>query len=377
MDLTEQELINLMDRAKVHIMRLPDQTFMTHVLCRTVHSFSKDIPTAGTDGINVLYNRQFFAEHCKSVEERAGLITHEDFHIILEHPLRFKEMGLDQQRANAAADYYINLMIKDIPGLKLPEGGLIDEKYRGWSFREIYDDLPDDIEPPMEDVLEPNGDVTPEELKEQIDQILVEAAIAAEQAGDSIGSIPADIRRYVDELVNPRVPWWRILRRYMTEVAKTDYSIRKPNRRYFPTFHLPSATGEAVCDIATAVDVSGSISENDFKAYLSEAVYIMDQLKPKKMSFLQWDTTVKQTDVCTTKQELLDVKFAGWGGTNVEPTLQWALENKPKVMLIFTDGHFRKPKLKPKCPVIWIIVNNKNFKADFGKVIHYNPLDNR
>jgi len=377
MELTTKELTNLMDRTKVHIMRLPDHTFMTHVLCRTLHKFSNDLPTAGTDGIEVLYNPTFFAEHCKDVEERAGLMTHEEFHIILEHPLRFKEMGLNHARANAAADYYINLMIKGIPGLKLPEGGLIDEKYRGWSFREIYDDLPDDTKPPMDDVLEPNGDVTSEELKQQIDQILVEAAIAAEQAGDSAGSIPGDIRRYIDGLVNPRVPWWRILRRHMTEVAKTDYSMRRPNRRYFPTWHLPSASGESVCDIATAVDVSGSITEKDFQAYLSEATYIMDQLKPKKMSFLQWDTQVKQTDVCTTKKELLDVQFAGWGGTDVDPTLQWALDNKPKVMIIFTDGYFRNPKIKPKCPVIWIIVNNKNFKADFGKVIHYDPADNR
>ena len=110
---------------------------------------------------------------------------------------------------------------------------------------------------------------------------------------------------------------------------------------------------------------------------MSEAAYIMDQLKPKKMSFLQWDTQVKQTDICTTKQELLNVKFAGWGGTDVDPTLQWAIDNKPKVMLIFTDGYFYEPTIKPKCPIIWIIVGNPDFTASFGRVIHYNPDDNR
>ena len=379
---TDAELQKEMDRTKIHLMRQADQTFLTHVLCRTDHKFSDVVPTAGTDGLGVLYNKQFFMEHCKSVQERAGLMVHENFHIILEHPMRFKEMGLDQQRANAAADYYINLMIKDIPGLDLPEGGLVDEQYRGWSFKKIYDALPDDTQPPMDDVLSPGdteatADKTSTEIKAAVDQILIEAGMASMRAGDKPGSIPGEIERYIDELINPRMPWWRILRRFMTDYAKTDYSMKRPNRRFFPDAYLPTLEGESICDIATAVDVSGSVSQDDFNAYLSEAAYIMGQLKPKKMSFLQWDTQVKQTDVCTTKQELLNVKFAGWGGTDVDPTLQWAIDNKPKVMLIFTDGYFYEPTIKPKCPVIWVIVGNPDFTAPFGRVIHYNPDDNR
>lgn len=371
------DITKAMNQAKIHLLSLADQVFLSHVMCRTKHIIDAAIPTAGTDGVDIMYNPKFFTEHCKCVEERAGLVVHELLHIILEHPIRFKEQGLNHHRANRAADYYINLLIDKIDGVKLPEGGLLDKKYEGWSFREIYDDLDDDDKPaPMDDLLDPGSNQqgkSADDIKQELDQILVEANQAAEKAGNNPGNIPGEVRRYIDDLLNPKVPWFRILRRHMSEYAKTEYSMQKPNRRFFPEHYLPTLHGEAICDIASSVDTSGSVSPADFQAYVSENVHIMQSLKPKRLHFLQFDTKIKAHDVCQTKQELLDVEFKGYGGTNIQPVMQWAEEKKPKLLLVFTDGFFRKPTINPGIPVYWIIVGNPKFTAPFGRVIHYTP----
>jgi predicted metal-dependent peptidase len=46
------------------------------------------------------------------------------------------------------------------------------------------------------------------------------------------------------------------------------------------------------------------------------------------------------------------------------------MENKPDWLVIFTDGCFNFPSIRPKCPVIWIIHRNPGWKAPFGKTIH-------
>jgi predicted metal-dependent peptidase len=96
-------------------------------------------------------------------------------------------------------------------------------------------------------------------------------------------------------------------------------------------------------------------------------------MKPNKISLLQFDTQIKNVSVLKSVNDLRNVRFEGRGGTLIEPVLNWAVINKPQLLLIFTDGEFYfnddDPIIKSK--VIWLIHNNKRFKAPFGKVIHY------
>ena len=64
------------------------------------------------------------------------------------------------------------------------------------------------------------------------------------------------------------------------------------------------------------------------------------------------------------------VVFHGRGGTKIDPVMEWAKENKPDWLIVFTDGCFSAPTINPKVPVIWNIHGNKGWTAPFGKVIH-------
>jgi predicted metal-dependent peptidase len=150
--------------------------------------------------------------------------------------------------------------------------------------------------------------------------------------------------------------------------------MRRPNKRYFPSYHLPTlhSTGQLI-DIAIAVDISGSVSDNDFAQFVSETHNIIKVLKPKSISLLHFNTKIVGVDKVKDTRSLLNVKFSGRGGTAIQPVLQWATDNKPKVILIFTDGEFGMGNaVKPKhSEVVWLIHNDTSFKSPFGKIINY------
>lgn len=357
-----------LSRAKIHLMSTPDTTFFSVVCCNLLHEWTKKLPTAATDGVRIFYNEEFFM-HCKPAE-RIGLLLHEILHVVFQHMLPLPT-GWNHRKANRAMDYAINLII-DKAKFKLPDGALLDYQYDGMGWKEIYEllDDEDDDDLPMDDIIICDGNGSA--LKDQIDDIIVQAAQASQQAGDSAGAIPGAVQRYLDDLLRPQIPWHTVMRKFFTKLAKVNYSFIKPNRRFFPQgILMPSMTGMKVSKGAVGVDTSGSVSIPMFNDMVAETAAILRDQQPEVLHFLQFDTRICQHDELKTLRELKSVQFSGCGGTDIEPIMQWAKEENPNWLIVFTDGYFSDPKTKPKCPVIWVIHSNPSYKAPFGKTIHY------
>jgi len=117
-------------------------------------------PTAYTDGRNKFYGREFVLRKASKLSKMIGLVLHENLHVLLLHVIRLeKEFKEDAQTANAAADYAVNAIIMHISDqtklpngqrwCELPEGGLYDPMFKGWSVREIFDYLTKGKIPPQ------------------------------------------------------------------------------------------------------------------------------------------------------------------------------------------------------------------------------------
>jgi predicted metal-dependent peptidase len=120
------------------------------------------------------------------------------------------------------------------------------------------------------------------------------------------------------------------------------------------------------------MDLSGSVSDAEILRAVSEISPILQNMKPSKLHLVQFDTAIKQVDVLKTPRELSKIKLHGRGGTLISPVIDWATQNKPAVILIFTDGQFNfYDSTPPACPVVWLIHGNPNWTAPYGKVIHY------
>lgn len=360
------EIQKAYDKAKIGLMAKPDTTFFTTIVFSLKLIWDRCIPTAATDGSSIRMNPDFFMSLLP--DERIFLIVHEAMHVALLHMLRLADR--EHRKWNKACDHYINLMLIE-RGFKMPQNGLADSKYKGLSSDEIYALLPD---PPPDDPftldLEPN--IAPvDSITQDIQDILIRAAMQSKMHGDAPGSIPGDIEIFLTKLLNPKLPWQRILQKYIQNLSKHDYSWRKPNRRFFPNHYLPSMFSEKLMDIAIAIDSSGSVSDDDFRVFVSETHGILKMMKPDKITLIQFDKVIKSVDNIGSIRDLMNVKFIGRGGTRIEPVMEWAKENQPKLLLVFTDGEFNFYNTGYKTNTVFLIHNNPRFESPYGKVINY------
>ena len=387
-----------LDKAKVTLMGKPDTIFFTTVLFGLKFRWNEHIPTARTNGIELEINPHFWMS--RPVEQHALILLHEVGHVIFQHCLPSR-MGKRNNPAkwNEAGDYVINGMYAK-RGWKIPDGWLYNPAFADLSTEQVYDRLPDP--PPnggngqgMSDIVMGNmppppgqgqngnqqpqqgqgsgqqPQMTPQQIEEKLNEIIVRAALQSKIGGDKAGTIPGAVEIFLDKLKSPKLPWTTILRRFLNDRIKEDYSWRKPNRRYFPDHHLPSQDSEGLGHLAFAVDTSGSVSNADFNRFISELAGVLKQFRPKRMTLIQFDTCIKSIDEITTVQDLMRVKFYGRGGTNVYEVMQWAEKHNPMALLVFTDGGFRQVDTKLKSSLIWLIHNNPNWKGRQGKTINY------
>lgn len=355
-----------LSKAKLKIMSADNTVFISNVMLSLNHIWDNSQPTAYTDGTVVGYNSDFFM--ASSPEHQAFYVFHETWHPAFLHILRGE--GYDPEKYNIAADHVINLMAKE-QGFSVPDWAYCDAQYRGMSTEQIYALLPDKPSKPhrMVDLRKPPDK---EHIKDVLDDILVRASIQSRMGGDKPGTIPGELEFYIDKLINPEIPWHHHLRRFMNAFARDDYSLRRPNRRFMPQYILPGMFSEKIGEIVVGEDVSGSVTKFQHQHFVAETKSILKGLKPDKVTFIQWDTRITKVDDLKLPKDADRVRMKGGGGTNVNPLMQWAKDNKPVCLIIFTDGFFGRPHIDPRVPVIWVINGNPHFKAPFGKVITYN-----
>ncbi len=275
----------ILDKAKLTLFIKSNSTFIISILFSHRFIWDEDTPTACTDSKNLRLNPTWF---CKlPLNQQIGLLLHEAWHVALEHHVLGKD--LDPKILNNACDHLINLMLIS-SGTEIPPNGLCDPKYRGWTEKEIYDDL---IQNQQSEPNDWGGDIIkPEEedesasaaLQQHLDQVISKAATQAKMMNDA-GSIPGCMQRKLDALFNPKIPWQTVLQNFAFDKCKSEYSYRKPNRRYLAhDLYLPSLTGECLDSINLYTDSSCSVSDRDFAAYRTEMNFIIDVVKPKQIT---------------------------------------------------------------------------------------------
>jgi len=367
------EANDALDKSKISLMSRTDSAFFTRLCFSMKHTWTDDLPTAACDGKTIFWNPDFFLG-LANAEERIFIMLHETMHAAYLHMDPVRLNGRCPDRWNIAADHVINLQLIE-RGFTMPTGnnkGVADSIYKDMCTEDVYAKLPKNPgKPTMVDLLTPSGDT--EELRKLVQDNLIQASIQSRISHDKAGTIPGEIQIFLRELLTPELPWTRLLQKYLQNFAKNDYSFKRPNRRFFPKFYLPSMLSESLIDLCIAVDTSGSVSDTDFLRFISEIHGVFKMMKPKKITLIQFDSEIKDVTEVSSIKDLMDVKFAGRGGTVVSPVLKWAKENKPQLLLVFTDGEFNFPRteIELKSKVIWLIHNNKQFKAPIGETIHY------
>jgi predicted metal-dependent peptidase len=356
------------------------------------------LPTAAVDGRNLFYNVQFFnAMNNKEIE---FVVAHEILHMVFDHLERRHDR--DPRLYNIACDYIVNNLLVDDRIGSVPSivNCFQDFKYRGWSSEAVYDDLYENADKISLEELgemldehidwEGDGDGEGKDAKgkgrpvytkaerEAIKDEIKEAMIQAAQSAGA-GNTPAGVQRMIKELTEPKMNWREIIQQQIQSTVKSDYTFSRPSRKGWHTGAvLPGMNFEETIDICIAIDMSGSIGNEQAADFLGEVKGIMEQYKDYRIKIWCFDTKVYNEDDFSADdgRDISEYEIAGGGGTDFMCNWEYMKEHNitPKRFLMFTDGYAWDSWGDPDwCETVFLIHSHhdKNLEAPFGMTTHY------
>ena len=358
--------------------------------------------TLATDGRNFYFNYGFVNKLTPKDAEFG--FAHEVLHNVFDHMGR--RDSRDPMLSNIAADYATNQILKDERIGTVPSFIKIfqDDKYRGMSYEQIYDDIYEKAEKidigslgelldehlddgsgeggeGGEDGEEVNGSgkgrpkLTAEEKKQIRDEIKEAMVAAAQSAG--AGRVPAGVQRMIKDFTEPKMDWRQLLRMNIQSILKSNYSFSRPNRKsQHSGAILPGLINDETIDVSIAIDMSGSISNVMAKDFLSEVKGIMDEYMDFKLDLWCFDTEVYNYVQFTgdTADEIMSYECKGGGGTDFDVNYDFMKNQgiEPKKFIMFTDGYpCGSWGDEEYCDSLFIVHGNETIVSPFGQTAYY------
>jgi predicted metal-dependent peptidase len=337
--------------------------------------------TAATDGTLLLINPEYIKGLSK--QEIIGLEAHEVMHCAMGDIWRLDER--DPFLWNIACDYVNNLILIDAQ-FTLPKGALVEQSYRNKSKEEVYNILQQQQTDggkgsqqgkggqqgkgsKYADPGKCGGMFSPTD-KEAAKESAVDWKTATAQAAQvSQGTLPANLRKMVDECLDPPLPWDVLLRDFVQRTARNDYNWTRPNRRYMPqNIILPSLLSDELVRVVVAADSSGSCdhAQNAFGKEISSVLAAFNTT----ITTMYCDAKVYNVKEYSTDELPIELESQGGGGTSFVPVFDYVKENDlaPACLVYLTDLYGRFPQVEPDYPVLWISVT-KDKKAPWGETV--------
>lgn len=370
-------------REHVWLMRNPSYCLYSGIIMLGKVEINDEVPTACTNGRDVKYGRAFTDK--LTDKELRFVILHENLHKAFRHLTTWKSLyDKNPKLANMACDYVINLMIYDTDktgtNVAMPEGGLLDERFRGLDAGTVFRMLELEQNDGGEgggggfdehdwDNADGMSDGEKEQLAREVDQALRQGKMLA-------GKMGANVPRELTDALTSNVDWRDATREFITSICadKDEATWRRPNRRWIgEDVYMPSLISERVGRIVVAPDMSGSMWDM-LPRILGELKAICELVRPEGIDLMYWDTEVCKHETYTIDQ--LDqlvraTKPAGGGGTDPQciPDYIKAHKIKPECAIILTDGYVSSWGTGWPCPTLWGITT-KNILSEVGKSVY-------
>ena len=337
------------------------------------------------NGINteLCINKKFW--DTLSDDEQLAILHHELSHILFKHITSSEYFG-DHDKFNIAADCevnsYIPILQKD-PYCYPARWNL--ENNKGTKF--YYENLPDESDQPNDGSEGNNGDSsnsydpndshaswkdfqdlsdTEKQLIEN--QIDYQAKNTAETCQKLIGSIPGELKEYLDSLFKIKSQifnWKAYFRRVIGNLITSELYLTRmrPSRRF------PDSRGvrfKRKPHVLVGVDTSGSVSNEELEDFFSEIYYLWKS--GVKVTIAQMDTKIEHIEEYNGK---FNKEIYGRGGTEFTDLINYYNERKKdfSTLVIFTDGYVSL-NLPPFRNGVWVITKNGQHQDYPGTTIY-------
>ncbi len=329
-------------------------------------------------------------------------IKHEILHIISLHLVRAKELkgSFSPLAINMAMDIVVNKYLTHLPpyattlewvnnkySIHLPPYASFEyyaEKLQLVLEEEEEEELPE-TEPEDNETAE--TEYKPEkthDIWEEASDIdastLTEFTEKAIQASEK-GAVPAYLESLLSALKNRKgeLPWNLYLHQLMGTVESNKKKIvTRRNRRQPERLDLRGELRSHIANIAVAVDISASISDEEFLQAMKEVLHIVRNYN-HEITVIECDDRIRRMYKVKSDRDLkgrLNTK----GSTSFNPVFEYANRQKFNLLIYFTDGKGEdKLKVVPVgYRILWVISgrgDKLSLKEPYGAVKKLKSLE--
>jgi len=360
--------------------------FYASILYQMPMVIKNDINTMATDGTSIFYNEEF--TDALTEPQLDGVKVHEALHRVLKHHLRMGKR--DHQLWNIACDYAINPIIL-ASDLVLPDGALVDARFKDMSAEKIYDILQSESKDQPQDgngvgggsgqpqpqawgnVDAPQG-MSEDQVKQQEATIDAQTMMAVSSVKNR-GEIPSSIKDIIKAMERSQIDWVDVLRRFVGGDQPQDFSYRRPNRRqwYLNEVITPTSNMVGCGHVVVAIDTSGSVRNKELSYFLGELNEITKNSGAESVTVIQCDADVQKVVRYEKGEDIEQFEVKGRGGTRVMPVFDYIDKENIKVdnFIYFTDmGIFDYPTSDVGYPILWVSSDIKCKDAPIGQTTY-------
>ena len=253
----------------------------------------------------------------------------------------------------------------------------------------IQQDLTSSIQGSNSDATKKAVDASKNALQRAKTKVKMDEEKTGSKFASNLGS--GEMERQIDFGLSADVTWQKLLQNVTPRKHKKQFTMTSPSRSYMNrgitmATRQPIGRPNEYTGIKFAIDVSGSVGQEELSAYLADVTSIFDRFKVDG-ELLYWSTMVGDAGKFSDKKDALKIKPVSSGGTDVRCVFDYLIgktkvnekfeETKPRdieAVFILTDGYFSnnyddyRDAFGGK--VVWVIDGDPSrFRPPFGKVV--------
>ena len=324
----------------------------------------------------IYFNPIIFLE--LNMKQMETTIKHEILHIVSQHLMRGKELKdkYSTLAINMAMDVVVNQYLNYLPPYSITleyinvKYNLNLEAYKTFEYylEKIQTELDLQEENDEGEEIDSNENVAMEfdiekthdswDESDEIDEKTLKEFTEKIADNSQKGSIPTYLEGMIKSLKNSKgeLPWNLYLKKLMGTVeANKKKTITRRNRRQPNRLDLRGELRGHKAEIAVAIDISGSISDEEFKQAVKEVLSIVKNYN-QEITIIECDKEIKRVYKVKSVKDVKD-RIATGGGTEFSPVFEYANTKKLNLLVYFTDGKGEERlKVVPRgYKILWVI----------------------
>ncbi len=401
----EEKFFKIVDKVNLSLMEDKDN-FFGYFLFQMAREIKFDItsPTAVSfKGARYVIHFNPVIFLTLNIKQMESTIKHEILHIVSLHLVRARELKgrYSTLAVNMAMDIVVNRYLDYLPpyAVTLEWVNLIYKikllpyepfEYYAKQLQTAMDLLEDDEDAAEDDsafdekiqtdfnpekthdIWEDSSDIDENTLREFTEKFI---------DNSQRGTMPGYLDTMITSLKNIKgeLPWNIYLRRLMGSVESNKRkTITRRNRRQPERLDLRGQLRSHKARVAVALDISGSISDEEFTQAIKEVLSIVKNYN-HEITVIECDDEIRRVYKVKSHKDIRE-RMNTRGGTKFTPVFKYANSNKFNLLVYFTDGKGEiELSVRPKgYKALWVISgrgDKLSLKEPYGAVKKLSPVD--